>query len=141
MNEDVQLSKALGAVSLLLGAAEVFAAPQIARMFGLPVPPAVIRAFGLREMASGFTVLAHPDDARPVGLRIAGDAMDLAVLGGALLAPGNRRRPATLFALAAVVGITLLDFGAAAALTRRSTKALATARRTRVRPPAPRPAR
>lgn len=137
MNQDIRLSKALGAFSLCLGALEVFGARRLTRMLGLPVPPAVIQAFGLREMASGFTVLAHPDDARPVVLRIAGDAMDLAVLGGALMAPGNLRRPATLLATAAVLGVTLLDLGAAGALRRRSTRALSTARRTRVRPSAP----
>ena len=132
-NQDIRLSKVLGAFSLCLGAVELFAPRSITRMFGLAVPSAVIRAFGLREMASGFTVLAHPDDARPLGLRVAGDAMDLAVLGGALMAPGNQRRPATLLATAAVLCVTMLDLAATGALHRSSARALATARRTRVK--------
>ena len=133
MNNDIKLSKALGGFSLCLGALEILAAPQIIRRLGLPVPAWVIQAFGVREVASGFTVLANPDKAPPLGLRFAGDALDLAVLGGALFARGNRQRPATLFATAAVAAVTLADLGAGIALRRSNARALETARRTRVK--------
>ena len=133
MNTDLQLAKLLGAVSLCLGTAQLFAGRAIRDRLGLPVPAAVVNVTGLREIVSGFTVLAHPDEAGPVGVRVAGDALDLAVLGGALLAGNRRTRPAALLATAAVLGITALDVAATAALRRRQSRILATARRTRVR--------
>ena len=132
LNADIQLSKFLGGFSLCLGALELFYGGKIKRALGLPVPAAVIQAFGAREMMAGFTVLAHPDTVAPIALRIGGDAMDLAVLGAALM-PGNRRREAAMLATIAVVGVTLMDFAAAAALRQRDSRGLATARRTRVK--------
>ena len=82
-------------------------------------------------MLAGFTVLAHPDTVSPIALRIGGDAMDLAVLAAALT-PANRNRNTAWIATLAVAGITLLDLATAAGLRRRATKALQTARRTRV---------
>ncbi len=131
MNE-IQLSKGLGLFSLFLGTVELVAGKQIKQALGLPMPTSFVRAFGARELLSGFVALAHPDNAGPAGLRIAGDAADLAVLGVALL-PSNRQRHLAALATAAVIGITVLDFAAAAALTHRETKALATAKRTRVK--------
>ena len=131
MNE-IQLSKSLGLLSLLLGTAEVVAGRQIKRALGLPMPTSFVRAFGARELLSGFVALAHPDNKGPMGLRLAGDAVDLAVLGVALL-PSNRQRHLAALAAAAVIGVTVLDFAAAAALRQRESRALATARRTRVK--------
>ena len=132
MNPDIQLAKFLGGFSLCLGALELFYGRKIKKALGLPVPSALIRAAGAREMLSGFIVLAHPDNVSPIALRIAGDAMDLAILGAALL-PTNRKRQAATLATAAVIGVTLLDFAAAAALRQRDSQSLATARRTRVK--------
>ncbi len=131
MNE-IQLSKGLGLFSLFLGTVQLVAGKQIKQALGLPMPTSFVQAFGARELLSGFVSLAHPDNKGPMGLRIAGDAADLAVLGVALL-PSNRQRHLAALATAAVIGVTVLDFAAATALTRRETKALATARRTRVK--------
>ena len=131
MNE-IQLSKSLGLFSLALGAAELLYGRTIKRSLGLPMPTSFVRAFGAREMLSGFVALAHPDNAGPMGLRIAGDAVDLAVLGTALL-PSNSRRHAAAFATIAVIGVTVLDFAAAAALAKRESGAIRTARRIRVK--------
>ena len=132
MNNDLKLSKLLGSVSLCLGAAEIVAGGRIARALRLGVPGWVVRLFGVREVASGFAVLAHPDEAAPVGLRLAGDALDLAVLGRALL-PGTRTTRAAQVAAAAVLGVTALDLAAGVSLRRRRMRVLETARRTRIR--------
>ena len=130
---DIQLSKMLGLTSIFIGASELFAARQLRNGLGLPVPINFVRWFlGPREIINGFVALAHPDNAGPIGLRVAGDALDLAILGNALL-PRNRMRNMAALATIAVVGVTILDMAAATALARRETRAVATARRTRVK--------
>ena len=132
MNKDIRLSKLLGIFSLGLGAAELLAGERINQKLRLGVPTWVVRAFGAREMVAGFAVLAHPDEAPPIGMRLAGDALDLAVLGRALL-PGHKTTNAAIVATVAVLGVTALDLAAGVALRRRNTQALQTARRTRIR--------
>jgi hypothetical protein len=130
---DIQMSKGLGLLSLAIGGAELFAGRRLTRALGLPVPSAFVKfVLGPREIVNGFVAMAHPDKAGPIGTRIAGDALDLAILGTALL-PVNRKRNLAALATIAVVGVTILDMAAATALARRETKALATARRTRVK--------
>ena len=132
MNE-IQLSKLLGLTSVFIGAAELFAARQLRNGLGLPVPTNFVRWFlGPREIINGLVALAHPDNAGPIGLRVAGDALDLAILGNALL-PRNRMRHMAALATVAVVGVTIMDMAGATALARRNGRAMATARRTRVK--------
>jgi len=129
---DVQIAKFLGWFSVGLGATELVFGRSLNRTLGLGQSPALVRAFGAREVAAGAAVLMFPDMAAPIWLRVAGDVLDLAVLAGALTSR-NRRREATLLATLAVLGVTALDVATANALTHRNTHALATARRTRVR--------
>ena len=130
---DIQMSKGLGLLSLAIGGAELFAGRRLKHALGLPIPSNFVKyVLGPREIINGFVAMAHPDKAGPVGTRILGDALDLAILGTALL-PTNRRRNMAALATIAVVGVTILDLAAGAALARRETSALATARRTRVK--------
>ena len=129
---DIQVAKALGWFSLALGVTEVVAGGTLARVLGLGRRRAgLLRAFGAREVAAGAMILANPNSSAGVWSRVAGDALDLAVLGTALL-PGNPRRGAALVATLAVAGVTVADILCAQALTHRESRALATARRTRV---------
>ncbi len=130
---DVQLSKLLGLFSLGLGALELLASRRIAAGLGVG-SPALIKAFGAREIAAGLMVLNKPDTAMPVWGRVAGDAMDAAVLVTGL-GSGNRQRGGALAALAFVLAATALDVAVAGALSRRDDTALQTARRTRVQKP------
>ncbi len=128
---DIQTAKFLGLFSLALGMAEVAFPRQIARALNLQQSPELVRAFGARELMAGGAVLAYPDNALPVWTRVAGDALDLAVLLGTLR---NREMTgAARLATLAVLGITALDVATALALMARHKKALATGRRTRVR--------
>ncbi len=129
---DIQTSKLLGMVGVGLGAMQLVFGRQLNRRLGLGQSPTLVRAFGAREVATGAAVLMFPDMAAPVWVRVAGDALDIAVLLGGLRS--RRRKQEAVVALAAVLGVTVLDVITAASLTHRHTRALATARRTRVRP-------
>ena len=76
-------------------------------------------------------ILARPDSSAGLWARVAGDALDLAVLATALM-PGNPRRTAAAIATVAVAGVTVADILCAQALTSRRSRTRATARRTRV---------
>ena len=128
---DIQLSKLLGWVSLGLGAVELLASRRVAAMVGVGIP-ALVQAFGAREVAAGLMVLNKPDTALPVWGRVAGDAMDIAVLASSL-GRRNRQRNGAAGALLFVLAATALDIAVATALTRREQTARQTARRTRVR--------
>lgn len=102
-----RLARGLGWFSVGLGVAELVAPGRLARMLGLRGKEGLIRAFGVRELASAVPTLSVD---KPVGLasRIAGDALDLGTLASALR-PGNPKRSNAGIATALVVGITLLD--------------------------------
>jgi hypothetical protein len=129
MNE-IQLAKFLGWFSLGLGALELLASRRIAATLGVATP-GLVQAFGAREVAAGLMVLNKPDMAMPVWGRVAGDAMDAAVLATGLRL-GNRQRSGAAAAMLFVLGAAALDVAIATALSRREQKALRTACRTRL---------
>lgn len=102
-----RLARALGWFSIGLGVLELVAPHRIARALGLEGSEGLIRAYGVRELASAVPTLSFD---KQVGLaaRIGGDALDLATLATALH-PGNPKRGNAALAFAAVAGITLLD--------------------------------
>ncbi|HEX8202190.1 MAG TPA: hypothetical protein VF590_17065 [Isosphaeraceae bacterium] len=68
----------------------------------------LLRLVGLRELADGLGILTRPRPAGWVWARVAGAAMDLALLGGAL-ASGAPRPDRIAAATVAVLGVTALD--------------------------------
>ncbi len=111
----VRLSRSLGWFSLGLGLAELAAPHALARAIGIDPRGATgptLRAMGVRECLIGLGVLIQPRRPRSLWARIAGDAVDLALLG---LAAGTRRTstPRLIGAVAAVAGVTALDVVAA----------------------------
>jgi hypothetical protein len=102
-----ELARALGWFSIGLGLAELLAPRRFTRALGMEGSEGLVRAYGLREIGSG--VLSLSVDRGP-GLwsRVAGDAIDLATLATAFR-PDNPKRDNVGLALAAVVGVTLLD--------------------------------
>ena len=127
----IQLAKGLGWFSLGLGFVEIAAPGRMARGLGLPVSPALIGLFGMREVGAGLAVLTYPGSPGPVWARVGGDVLDLAVL--ALHRGGRQQRERAMLVTAAVIGVTVLDILCAAALTRRQQQAMQTAQRTRIR--------
>jgi uncharacterized membrane protein len=101
-------ARGLGWFSIALGLSEVIAPGGLARVTGMPDRPALTRVFGLREILSGVGILS--DRRRDLWLwaRVAGDAMDLALLGSALASPRGQRNRIGV-ATAAVLGVTILD--------------------------------
>ena len=124
------LARLLGWFSLALGALEITIPAMLSRRLGLTSGPWLLRAFGVREVVAGLTVLARPEHAIGASSRVAGDVLDVAVLASRLSAK-NARRGAAWFAFALVLGVTALDLLYASALVTDERRRDRTARRTR----------
>lgn len=108
------LVKGLGGASLGLGLSEIVAPAKVAALAGIDETRRsrpVIRALGLRECGHAAALLFGPS--KLVWTRVAGDALDLALLGAALAksGPGRRRRGAA--SAVALAGIAAADLYAA----------------------------
>jgi hypothetical protein len=111
-----RLANALGWFSLGLGAAQVLVPASVARLAGAEPSDGTVRlmrALGLREISSGLGILSGKRTDTWVRARVAGDMMDLALLGRLLLADSSDRGK-TLASTLAVAGVTALDMMAAA---------------------------
>ena len=121
-----RLGPSLGWFSLAAGAAGLLMPGRVARAAGLLNNLGTLRAMraiGLRELASGAGILMRPQRPGWLWMRVAGDALDLALLGlsgrraaAASAAAGARyagSRQRLLFASAALAGVTVLDMLAA----------------------------
>ncbi|MBA4067311.1 MAG: hypothetical protein C0501_27105 [Isosphaera sp.] len=99
----------LGLFSVGLGLAEVCAPRALADLTGVRYP-GLLRAYGLRELAAGVGILTARRPAGWLWARVAGDVLDLATAGAAFAqATGADRRKAGQ-TLAALAGVTVLDF-------------------------------
>lgn len=117
------LTQGLGWFSVALGAAELLFPRGVARVSGIARPhSALTRLFGARELASGIGILTSRGQAQEpwIKARVAGDGLDLATLGLALLSPRNQRS-LTLMSVVAVAGVTALDVLASQELRRQRT--------------------
>jgi hypothetical protein len=76
--------------------------------------------FGLREMASGVGIFMQRKPAEALWSRVAGDALDLACLGGAFVSPANKKGRLA-FATASVLGVTAADVFCAKQLNTQKT--------------------
>lgn len=107
-----RLARALGWVSIGLGLAALAAPRRVGRLIGVSgegTSRALLSMVGVRELATGIGILTRH---RPSGLlwgRVAGDAMDLALLGGAALQSAKADRGRLALATASVAGLTALD--------------------------------
>lgn len=108
---NVQVGTALAWFSIGAGIAHLLAPRAIARATGLPNWPLLLRAIGVRELACGIGLLSRPASGAWRWSRVAGDAMDLTLLGVAAFTPGSRGRRLAATA-AALAGVTALDVSA-----------------------------
>jgi hypothetical protein len=107
--EGNSLARGLGLLSLAIGVAELLAPRRVERATGVRTDPALVKLYGLREIACGVGILASRDPSPYVSARIGGDALDLLTL---VAAPRPRTRDARhrfLGALLNVAAITALD--------------------------------
>ena len=120
-----QLARAIGWFSIGLGLTQILAAGRYTRALGLSGKEPMVRTFGARQLAHGVMTLSTE---RKAGLRsrVAGDALDIAMLGAAMR-ESPKRRNLTL-ALALVMGVTVLDVIGAQGMAARHNR-----RRGRIR--------
>ena len=106
------LADFLGYFSIGLGLAELLAPSVMSRVVGIKRPDersrATMRLMGLREIGHGLGILSNQQPAKAVWSRVAGDALDLALLGRTMANPENDRGRA-LFATANVLAVAALD--------------------------------
>ncbi len=116
---DRGVARALGWFSVALGVAELAAPRHLSRMIGVGGRPMLVRALGVRELASGVAILAQRRPTGGLWSRVGGDLMDLALLGTAFKSKGaNARRAAA--ATAAVAGVTVMDVLCSQRVTREA---------------------
>jgi uncharacterized membrane protein len=102
------LTVGLGWFSVALGAAELILPGGLARVVGVRKQRTLFRLLGIRELISGVGILTRKNSTPWLWSRVAGDAMDLALLGTALTLPGTKQRRVAA-AAAAVAGVAVLD--------------------------------
>lgn len=101
----------LGWFSVGLGVAQLVAPRSVGRLIGAGDDTrtcATMRALGLRELTSGLGILTGKEPGPWLWARLAGDLMDLALLGRSS-AKRSSERTRLLGATAAVVGVAVLD--------------------------------
>jgi hypothetical protein len=106
-----KVARGLGWFSIGLGLAEIFTPGALARAIGIkdgPITRTTMLACGAREIMAGIGILSQRRPRGFVWARVAGDAVDLALLGNAMSSKHNDRDRVAV-ATAAVSVITLLD--------------------------------
>ncbi|MFN7140602.1 MAG: SRPBCC family protein [Limisphaerales bacterium] len=103
-----QLAIGLGIFSIGLGIAQLLAPRRMCETVGMKKNNTLMRAMGAREIASGVGILSQKKTTPWVWSRVAGDAMDLALLGVSMAAPKTNRKR-LIAASAAVAGVAALD--------------------------------
>jgi hypothetical protein len=113
------LARGLGVFSIALGVMELVAARSLSRALGMQGSENLVRAYGLREIATGVGILASKDPMPWLWGRVGGDALDIATLAVGL-DQENPKRGNVALALASVAGVTALDVYCAQTLSRES---------------------
>jgi uncharacterized membrane protein len=103
-----QLIRGLGWFSIGLGLAEILAPRRLGRSVGIGDHRWLMRLMGMRELASGLGILTRRQPAGWLWSRVAGDLLDLSLLGTAMRS-GNSRRGRVAATAAAVAGVTAVD--------------------------------
>ena len=114
--DERHIAQKLAWLSIALGAAELAMPKRMTRMLGVSRGHRLIQLFGMRELAAGIGLLAPGKQAPWLWARVAGDALDIAMLGAALAV--SRKRGTVAAMLAGVAAVTLADVVCAGQLTR-----------------------
>jgi uncharacterized membrane protein len=120
------MSRALGVLGLGLGAAQAAQPEALGRWAGVGDSPAArdaVRLAGVRQLLTCVPLLSSDDPAPWVWARVAGDLLDLALLGRAARNRGGDGGARTVLAAAAVAGVAAVDLYTAAGAFRRTEPA------------------
>ena len=116
------VAKGLGAFSFALGIPQLLAPGRVNRLIGVrddATSRMWMRAVGVREIAAGFGIFSRRRPTEWLWARVAGDTMDLALLGSALRSKRRSNVPTrTLAATGAVAGAFAADLADSVRLTR-----------------------
>lgn len=116
---DRHVGLALGWFSVGMGLLQVLAPRGVGRVIGVGHRPVLLRLCGLRDIANGVGLLSERAPAVFAWSRVAGDALNLALLRGALQSPDSSR---ARIAMAATVmaSVTAIDIFAGQRMTRNA---------------------
>ena len=120
-DRDELVATGLGWFSIGLGLVQLVAPRALSQMIGLRGDGRDVtlqRVVGVREIMAGVGILGRPRPAEWVWSRVAGDTMDLALLGAAFTSKKTDKGRLSA-ATSAVLGIFLLDLYDALQLTRK----------------------
>jgi hypothetical protein len=112
------LASYLGWLSIGLGLAQALAPERLGEALGMEDRTELIRAYGVRGIASGMGILSQRRPTPWLVARVAGDALDLATLL-TRIGPDNPKRGNVAAAVAAVAGVAVLDVMCSAQLARQ----------------------
>lgn len=104
---NVRMARALGLTGIGLGLAEMAMPARLSEQLGLGNSRTLLRAMGAREILSGVGILGRRNPTPGLWARVAGDAIDLGLLGVAVARSTNRKKVAG--AIAMVLAISALD--------------------------------
>jgi uncharacterized protein YjeT (DUF2065 family) len=111
------MAAGLGYFSIALGIAEMVMPRAMRRMAGITAPDALVRGYGVREIATGVAILMTHDATPWIWGRVAGDALDIATV--AIASPDRRAGEHRIsWTMAALLGVTAVDFFCATCLSR-----------------------
>lgn len=118
LTQEERLAYGLGWLGIGLGLMELLVPQRMAKIIGAPQGhEGLIRVMGLREIASSVGILGERKPATAMWSRVAGDALDLALLGAAFASSrSNRNRLAA--SIVSVFGATMMDIMVAQQLSR-----------------------
>ncbi|HWD97532.1 MAG TPA: hypothetical protein VG345_00785 [Bryobacteraceae bacterium] len=115
-----RLANGLGWFSIGLGLSELIAAGPMANFIGVRNSSSnrsVLRAYGVREIGAGIGILAQQRPAGWLWARVAGDMLDIGSLASAVTSGGSKGGRLAR-SIAAVAGVTALDFYCASQMDR-----------------------
>jgi hypothetical protein len=113
------LAEFLGWFSIGLGTAQIAAPRALCKVVGASPEgsaPKVMRLMGVREITQGAGILVRPRPTAWLWSRVAGDVLDLSLLG---LVAAKNRRARTAFAIANVLAVTVPDIYESRFMSRR----------------------
>ncbi|MFL5346944.1 MAG: hypothetical protein ACJ8AT_19345 [Hyalangium sp.] len=116
-----RLARGLGWLSIGLGLTEFAFAEGLCRLLGVRGRAGLVRVLGARELVTGMGLLSQPKHRPWLWGRVAGDAIDLALLGA--LHDRSRVTSWRIASTVAVLGVTLVDVFAASGARLRARRA------------------